>query len=117
MAKPLSYRWSGTNVIDIAQYLGIVIWIEIIRLLEMRMYWVRNKTYSIAPFPQTVARRQFEAISKYFHTFNRRAIPKDYADKLIIVRPVLDFMLDKCCTLCMPRKNLSIDEGVLNTPD
>ena len=73
----------------------------------------RNKTYSMPPFTQTVARRRFEAIQKYFHTFNRWAIPKNYTDKLIIIRPVLDFMLEKCRTLYVPRKNLSNYEGML----
>ena len=34
-------------------------------------------------------------------------------DKLIIIRPVLDFMLKKCHTLYVPRRNLSTDEGML----
>ena len=31
----------------------------------------------------------------------------------MILRPVLDFILEKCRTLCVPLRNLSIDEGML----
>ena len=75
MGKPCSYRWSDTSIIDIAKYLGIVMWRGIIGLPKMRMYiakylgivmwmgtiglpkmrmyWARNKRYSMPPFPQT----------------------------------------------------------------
>ena len=67
----------------------------------------------MVPFSQTRARRRFKAIQNYFLTFNRRAIPRTNTDKLIIIRPVLSFMLERCLTLYVPLKNLSIDEGML----
>ena len=51
MAKPSAYKWSGTNVIDIAHYLDIVLWMGIIELPEMWMYWARNKTFSVCISP------------------------------------------------------------------
>ena len=88
-------------------------WMGIIGLPEMRMYWARNMTFSLSAFPQTMPRRRFEAIQKYFHSFNRRAIPKGNPDKLMIIRPVLDFIIGKCRSLYVPTRNLSIDEGML----
>ena len=88
-------------------------WMGIIGLPEMRMYWARNMTFSLSAFPQTMSRRRFEAIHKYFHSFNRRAVPKGNPDKLMIIRPVLEFILEKCRTLYIPTTTLSIDEGML----
>ena len=113
MRKRCTYTWSGVGVEDIAHYLGIVMWMGTIGLPEMRMYWARNMTFSLSAFPQTMARRCFEAIQKYFHSFNRRAIPKGNLDKLMIIRPVLDFIIGKCRSLYVPISNLSIDEGML----
>ena len=76
MRKKSVYDWSGVNVQDIAQYLYIVMWMGIIVLPEIRMYWVQNMTFSISAFAQVMPRRRFEAIQEYFHTFNRRVIPK-----------------------------------------
>ena len=38
MAQKCLYLWSGVSVIDIVKYLGIVMWMGIISLLEMWMY-------------------------------------------------------------------------------
>ena len=104
--KKSMYVWSGVDVQDIAQYLGIVMWMGIIGLPEMRMYWARNMTFSLCAFPQMMSRRRFEAIQKYFRSFNKRAIPKGNPDKLMIIRPVLDFIIDKMSfPLCTPKKS------------
>ena len=66
MCKKCTYAWSGMGVEDIAHYLGIVMWMGIIELPEMRKYWARNMTFSLSAFPQTMPRRRFEAIQKYF---------------------------------------------------
>ena len=113
MRKKCVYAWSGVGVEDIAYYLGIVMWMGIIGLPEMQMYWARNMTFSLSAFPQTMPRRRFEAIQKYFHSFSRRAIPKGNPDKLMIIRPVLNFIIGKCRSLYVPTSNLSIDEGML----
>ena len=113
MRKKCTYVLSGVGVEDISHYLGIVMWMGIIGLPEMLMYWARNMTFSLSAFPQTMARRRFEAIQKYFHSFNRRAIPKGNPDKLMIIRLVLDFIIGKCRSLYVPTSNLSIDEGML----
>ena len=113
MRKKCTYAWSGVGVEDIYHYLGIVVLMGIIALPEMQMHWAHNMTFSLSAFPQTMARRRFEAIQKYFHSFNRRAIPKGNPDKLMIIRPVLDFIIGKCRSLYVPTSNLSIDEGML----
>ena len=105
--KSQEYAWSGVDVADIAQYLGII------GLPEMRMYWAMNMMFSMSAFPKTISKRRFEAITKYFHSFNRRAIPKENTDKLMIIRPVLDFIMEKFRTLYVPLRNLLIDEGML----
>ena len=113
MRKKCAYVWSGVGGEDIAHYLGIVMWMGIIGLPEMWMYWARNMTFSLSAFPQTMPKRRFEAIQKYFHSFNRRVIPKGNPDKLMIIRPVLDFIIGKYHSLYVPTSNLSIDEGML----
>ena len=68
--------------------------------------------FSLSAFRQVMSRRLFEAITKYFHRFNRRDISKGNTDKFMIIRPMLDCILEKCRTLYMPLRNLSIDEGM-----
>ena len=108
------YLWTGDcTVADIATYLGICMWMGIIHLPETRLYWAVNMTCGVHPIAQAMSRNKFDAINSYFHTFNRRAIPKGNRDKLIIVRPVLEFIRARCCSIYVPRKNLALDEGML----
>ena len=59
MCKKSVYDWSGVNVQDIAQYLGIVMWMGIIALPEIWMYWARNMTFSLSAFPTSDAKKTF----------------------------------------------------------
>ena len=113
LRKKSSFPWSDVSVQDVARYLGIIMWMGIIKLPAMSMYWARNQTYSMPSFGRVMARRRFEAIGKYFHSFNRRAIPKNNTDRLIILRPVIDYVRDKCVSIYVPDKNLSLDEGMM----
>ncbi|XP_066938893.1 piggyBac transposable element-derived protein 4-like [Macrobrachium rosenbergii] len=85
----------------------------IINLPEMEMFWARDKPYSMPAFAMTMSRRKFEALGKYFHCFNCRALHKDNTDKLVLIRPVMEYIQAKCKTLYVPQKNLSLDEGML----
>ena len=41
-------------------------------------------------------------------------MPKDYdKDRLILVRPVMEYLQEKCRTTYTPREHLSLDEGLL----
>ena len=113
LKKPSRYHWIGCTLVDIAKYIGMVMWMGVIRLPETRMYWSKNKTYSLANFSATMSRTKYEMMAKYFHTYNRRAIPKNNQDKLIVLRPVMEFIQDRCKSVYMPRENLSLDEGIL----
>ena len=64
-------------------------------------------------FATVMARRRFEAIGKYFHTYNRRAIPQGNTDRLIILRPVMEYIRQKCMSLYIPEQSLSLDEGMM----
>ena len=113
LGKPCGYTWTGVDVADIGTYIGLVMWMGIIVLPELRMYWAKNATFSVSSFPQAMSRRRFEAITKYFHTFNRRAIRKGNEDRLVIIRPILNHIMDQCRAVYVPAKKLSIDEGML----
>ncbi|XP_066967729.1 piggyBac transposable element-derived protein 4-like [Macrobrachium rosenbergii] len=114
MKKTYDFHWIGCTVKDIAQYLGIVMWMGIINLPKMKMFWARDKPfYSMPAFAMTMSRRKFEALGKYFHWFNRRALHKDNTDKLVLIRPVMEYIQAKCKTLYVSQKNLSLDEGML----
>ena len=108
-----AYAWKDCVVGDIAKYIGIVMWMGVIRLPRLQMFWSRNKTWSMDSFRKVMSRDRFACIGKYFHSYNRKAIPRNNDDKLILLRPLINHLKKKCQSVYVPEKNLSLDEGMM----
>ena len=80
---------------------------------NMRWYWMSSFFMHSAQFSSSMSRNRFLAISRYFHTFNRKAILKSNKDKLRMDKPILDYVQRRCRTVLVPEKHLSLDEGTL----
>ena len=57
--------------------------------------------------------KKFILIGKYLHTFNKLAVPRNNDDKLILVRPVMEYLQEKCKQWYIPEQNMSLDEGIM----
>ena len=111
--KKCTSDFRNVTIDEMAKYLGLRILMAIFRLPEERMHWSVTKEYHNPIFNQTMPFNRYQSISKYFHTFNREAVPHDNKDKLIIVRTVMDFIRKQCYSVYQPDQNLSLDEGTL----
>ena len=98
---------------DIANYIGLRILMAIIKLPEERMHWATSKEYNSPIFNHTMTFARFQMIGKYFHTYNREAVCKDNKDRLIIVRPVMEYIRQRCYSIYQPNKCISLDEGLM----
>ena len=109
----LSYRWSGCTLTDMAQYLGLVIFFGLLPAPNVRAYWRRFFFMATPRVPALMTRDRFLALDRYFHAFNRRAIPRGHEDRLVLVRPVMEYIRKRCSEVVVPTKNLSLDEGMM----
>ncbi|XP_064108750.1 piggyBac transposable element-derived protein 5-like isoform X1 [Macrobrachium nipponense] len=109
----LSYRWQGCNLMDMAHFLGLHIFFGITPAVDVRQYWRRNFFLSTPNVPDIMPRDSFLALNRYFNAFNRRAIPRNNPDRLILVRPVLDYIRERSQFLVVPSQNLSLNEGMM----
>ena len=98
---------------DIANYIGLRILMTIIKVPEEKMHWETKKEYYTPTMPRTMPFKKYQQIGKYFHTFNREAIPNDNTDRLIHVRKVMDYIRTRCHKVYQPERKLSLDEGAL----
>ena len=58
--------------------------------------------------------RRFTQINAFFHAFDNNSLSKlNNEDRLIKVRPLIDFFLRKFNEVYTPDKQLSVDEGIL----
>ena len=113
LKKTRSYSWRGCNLQDIANYLGLQVFFGLCHVPNVRWYWRRNFFMSVPNVASLMTRDTYLALDRYCHAFNRRAIPRGNTDRLIVVWPVLEYIRDRCKTLIVPSKNLSLDEGVM----
>ena len=113
MRQTRSYAWTPCTVAEMARYLGMVMMMGVVSFPNMKMYWRKSCPMYAPAFATAMSRPRFLAMSRYFHTFNRRAIPKNNEDKLIIVKPIMNYLLEKCRSLVIPERELSLDEGIL----
>ena len=109
----LSYPWCGCNLTDMAHYLGLVIFFGLLPAADVRNYWRRNYFMATPSVPALMACDRFLALDRYFHAFNRRAIPWGHEDRLMLVQPVMDYLRRRCSEVVIPTKNLSLDEGMM----
>ena len=110
----LSYKWHRCNMTDMAHYLGLLVFFGLLICGDViRQYWRRGFFMATPNVSGLMTRDAFLAMDRYFHVFNRRAIPRGNQDKLILVRPLMEYLQDRCRMLVVPSKNLSLDEGLL----
>ena len=105
--------WTPVTLGELARFLGMVVLMGFIPMPSTRMYWRRNKAYSMGNFASLMSRDRFEAIRRNFHTFNRKAIPRGNRDRLIQVRPLMEYLLSRFGSTYQPDCSVSLDEGLM----
>ncbi|XP_069184484.1 piggyBac transposable element-derived protein 4-like [Procambarus clarkii] len=108
------HRWQPVTVKEIARYLGLTILIGIFPLPRLRMYWQTGRFWHIPCFNTFITGKRFEMIAKYFHVYNNKSIPPGQGvDKLIKVRSLMQYLLNRFKRIYIPNKKLSLDEGTM----
>ena len=105
--------WQGCNISDIAHFLGLSMLMGIERLPSMRMYWSTSKILGSLLFPQIMTCNRYLQLGRYLHAFNKRAVPPGNKDRLLLVRPIMEYIQERCCRLYIPMQELSLDEGIM----
>ena len=88
-----------------AHFLGMMLVMGFFTAPDMRIYWCRDKVYSMPCLALLMLSCCFEAIHRYFHTFNRKAFPADNVDRLIIVRPIMAFFRERFGQVYTPERD------------
>ena len=89
-----SYKWHRCNLTDMAHYLGLLVFFGLLVCGDVRQYWCRGFFMATPNVAGLMTRDAFLAMDRYFHVFNRRAILRGNQDKLILVRPLMEYLQD-----------------------
>ena len=113
MASESSNAWLPVTARDIAQYLGLVILMGVVRKPSLRDYWSTSELLLTPIFMRTMTCRRFLQIATFFHVTNNADIPDGNVDRLVKVRSILDYFRTRFRDVYTPSRELSIDEGML----
>ncbi|XP_069192572.1 piggyBac transposable element-derived protein 4-like [Procambarus clarkii] len=108
------HRWQPVTVKEIARYMGLTILMGICPLPRLGMYCQTGRFWHIPCFNTFMRGKRFKMIAKYFHVYNNKSIPPGQGvDKLIKVRSLMQYLLNRFKRIYIPNKNLSLDEGTM----
>ena len=114
VTKKSSYKnWRPIKLVDMAQYLGLNILFGIFKLPRKNMYWSLGKAYSSDLVRSCMSFNRYQEINTFFHAFNNKAISPDANDRLIKVRTLVEYFINRFQKMYTPEKNLSLDEGIM----
>ena len=83
----------------------------IIQVPDYKFLWSSNKYLANAGIKEIIPVRRYEKINQYLHV---SSLPGgNPTDKLHKIRPLIDSVSSRCLTVYKPKKNQSIDEGMI----
>ncbi|XP_069161378.1 piggyBac transposable element-derived protein 4-like [Procambarus clarkii] len=105
--------WKPVKLKEMARFLGLCMLMGVTKNPTMRMYWQTNKPWHTRFFNMFMTSRRFQHIGQFFHAFNSNAVSVDNTDKLIKVRPVMDYLRHRFQEVYYPIRELCLDEGTM----
>ena len=100
-----------TNRAEISAYLGLNILIGIHELPQVAMFWDSDEFIGVEGFKKTIPKQRFFTLGKYFHLCDPNT--EDRADLLCKIRPLITLLEQKFAEVYTPRKNITVDEGLV----
>ena len=109
-------HWELTTAAEIKAFFGLNILMGVNRLPSYKMYWSTNSFLGNAGFKSVMTARRFEKLVQYLHMVdNTQYIPRGQPgyDRLFKIRPLLDLTKRTFRDQYRPKKDQSIDEGMV----
>ena len=116
------YKWVDITKEDLHHYLGLVIYMGLVKLDSISEYWARNTIFSV-PFPATVMTRdRFRTIAWNLHMsdpeqdqeMDRKRGTAEH-DPLFRLKPLMEELQVACSAAYQPTQTIAIDERMVAT--
>uniref|UniRef100_A0A8C5DHQ7 PiggyBac transposable element-derived protein domain-containing protein n=1 Tax=Gouania willdenowi TaxID=441366 RepID=A0A8C5DHQ7_GOUWI len=103
--------WSLVSVAELKTFFGLSFLTGYVKKPSLYLYWSMDEVDATPYFNKTMSRNRFQIIWRYLHYNNNES--QDASNKMYKVRPVLDYVVQKFKELYQPRRNLCVDEGMM----
>ena len=104
-------QWKPTDKEEILKYLGLIMWMGLVKVGKLANYWSTNPLYKNLVASNTMPRNRFQAILRHIHFANNEMIEPN--DKLGKIQPLIDKLQDKFQKLYTPEDSIVIDESLV----
>ena len=69
--------------------------------------------FKFPQFTNVMTSARYQELSWFVYAFNKLAVPADNKDKLILIRPVMEYLQVLCKQHYLPNQELSLNEGIM----
>ncbi|XP_053949337.1 piggyBac transposable element-derived protein 1-like [Anastrepha ludens] len=83
-------KWTPTNSDEMKKFLGLVLWMGLVRCGSIPSHWSTSEIYKNNVAPKVMPRNRFELILANIHFANNETIPK--GDRTGKVQPLIDML-------------------------
>ncbi|CAB3237883.1 unnamed protein product [Arctia plantaginis] len=103
-----SHSWKPTNKTEIKQFLGLVLFMGVVKLPKLAYYWSKDKILG-QTFPATVmSRNRFELLLQYLHFSDNLSVDRN--DRIAKIRPLIDDLNATFQKYYSPKEDVCVDE-------
>jgi hypothetical protein len=103
--------WTDTTTEEMRQFIGICLYMGLVRLSKLRDYWSSDNYYCNPAVTKTMTRHRFELLLTSLHFADNDLV--DRGNRLYKIMPVLDLLNSSFQKMCKPAKSLCIDESMV----
>jgi len=104
-------QWRDTNVDEMRQFIGLVIWMGLVSLPCIENYWSTNRLYRNSVAKAVMARNRFQLMLKLWH-FDDNSTDIQH-DRLHKIRRILELLVNNFQMAKQPPENVVIDETMV----
>ncbi|XP_054278181.1 piggyBac transposable element-derived protein 4-like [Macrosteles quadrilineatus] len=102
------HGWTPTDAIEIKRFLGLIGWMGLVKLPNLRDYWSKNKIYDLQIPRNTMSRNRFELLLKMWHFADNNFAGTNRLHK---IEHVMSLFIENFKQAYTPGETMSIDES------
>ena len=103
--------WKPTNDEEIKKFLGLIIWMGLVKKGKIANYWSTNPLYKNEVAPSIMSRNRFQELLRYIHFADNVTI--DPTDRRAKILALVDLLQSKFQKLYTPEESIVIDESLV----
>lgn len=110
------HQWVPVTKDDMLRFLGLTLLMGLMRKPCIDLYWSKDELFRTPIFARVMTRERYQIILRFLHFVDNDYAPdsldKD-RDRLFKIRPLIEHLNEKFCTIYTPDQNIALDESLI----